>query len=166
MKSSVVEFNLSNLYNHPNGNFTADKEGKLIRISKWNVIGRIIKYISDRFCGNCITNRVNEVILKTFQQIRRLLTHSLPPHLPRWLEIVSNGSWSVRVLTVSLQLWPTISTCRGHLASLGTTRQGPQPFITKARILQPERFSISQCLTTMANQYLRQLSRTIIFCGS
>lgn len=59
MDINIAKKNLDKLAAHPKGNYTVSKE-KLVRISSWNLFGRLAKKIQDR--EGKITAKVNQVI--------------------------------------------------------------------------------------------------------
>lgn len=69
MKSFIITHNTDILWNSTeDANFNVDNEGRLSVISKWNLIGRLVKWVRD--WNGDVTAKINEAIKETFDGIR------------------------------------------------------------------------------------------------
>lgn len=69
MNVKTAEYNFNLINKHPNGNFYLNKKEKIVEISKWNLIGRLIKYCKNR--NGAIRRKVNSAILETLQTVNK-----------------------------------------------------------------------------------------------
>lgn len=69
MDIKTAEKNFYLIDKHPKGNFYVNKNDKIIEISKWNLIGRIIKHYSNR--NGDVREKVNSIILETLKVVNK-----------------------------------------------------------------------------------------------
>ncbi len=69
MDVATAQQNAAVLYDHPNAIFKSGKNGQLMTISQYNFIGRFIEWVKDKVSGGERSERVNALILKTFDII-------------------------------------------------------------------------------------------------
>jgi hypothetical protein len=67
MDTKTAEYNFKLIDKHPTGNFYVNDKGKIVEISKWNLIGRLIKYCNNRNGG--VQRKVNAAITETLQTV-------------------------------------------------------------------------------------------------
>lgn len=69
MNNKIEEKNVNILWNYSKFEYTIDKKGKLIPISRWNLIGKLIKMILDR--NGELTKRIHEAVRQTLEFIQK-----------------------------------------------------------------------------------------------
>ncbi len=68
MRVEIRDHNANVLWNsHSHANFDVDSKGRLLAISKWNVFGRLFKWI--RNLNGAVTDKVNQTVASTFDAI-------------------------------------------------------------------------------------------------
>lgn len=70
LSQKVIQDNAVLLFNHPEGDFSVSKEGKLSLIHPWNIFAKLLQCVDDP------SKKIQDAVINTFKEIYRLNANS------------------------------------------------------------------------------------------